>query len=247
MDVMTNILLQRYRQQASLLSGLRQTMTLQKTGLSGSSALLQNQLPGSIQTLAPGQQTQTGAPGTSAFYSGGALTSLSATGSYLNQFAAAIGSNADAQTGLRAFTLELGNNRYNTDGISSMRSLRDLQETDTGLFTSAFATAGQLANAGGNAGSFLKSLSSLTDNASQSSMVRSISDIMRSEGTNAERTQLTGSIMSTISDIQRNTTGDEQRTALDTFFSELATTKTNEERSAFITIFERKNPNIFLE
>lgn len=245
MDAMTNILLQRYRQQASLLSGLQQTTALQKTGLPGGSALLQNQQTGSLSSLSGIQQTQNASLGTSAFFSGGALTSLSATGNQLNQFAATIGADADAKTGLRAFTLELGKNWYSTDGVSTMNALRELQSTDTELFTSAFATAGLLTNAGGNAGTFLKTLSSLTDQGTQSSLVQSVSDIMKAEGTNPDRTALTGSVMSTISDIQRNTPEETRQETLGSFFSELQSFDTLKERSEFITIYQRKNPNIF--
>ncbi|HQG29574.1 MAG TPA: hypothetical protein PLY73_13565 [Candidatus Ozemobacteraceae bacterium] len=242
---MTNILLQRYRQQASLLTGLKETLTIQRTTLSGSSAMQQNRLSGSIQSLSPAQQSQAGSLLETSFTSGGALASLSAAGTQVSQFANALGTNGEAQAGLRAFTTELTKNWYSTDTPAIMKGLRDLQENDTSLFASAFATAGHVASAGGNATSFMKTLTSLNTPEQQSAFVASISDIMKTEGTNARRTELTGSVMNTISEIQRATQGEEGKKAVDTFLEELRSATTNDERSQFVEVYHRRNPFIF--
>lgn len=245
MDAMTNILLQRYRQQASLLTGLRETMAIQRTTLGVGSAMQQSQLSASLQSLTPQQQSQAGSLLGASFTSGGALASLSAAGTQVSQFANVLGTNGEAQAGLRAFTTELAKNWYTTDNVSIMKGLRDIETSDTGLFTSAFIAAGQVANAGGNATSFMKTLTSLTEPAQQTALVKSISDIMKTEGTNVQRKELTGSVMNTISEIQRGTKGEEEKKAVESFLTELNTYNTNDERSQFIEVYHRRNPYIF--
>ncbi len=245
MDAMTNILLQRYRQQASLLTGLKETLAIQKTTLSAGTAMQQSRLTASIQSLTPEQQSQAGALYGASFTSGGALASLSAAGTQVSQFANGLGANGEAQAGLRAFTAELTKSWYSTDTPTIMKGLRDIQETDTSLFASAFVTAGQVANTGGNATSFMKTLTSLSAPEQQSAFVASISDIMKTEGTNANRTELTGSVMNTISEIQRATQGEEEKKAVDSFLEELRTATTNDERSQFVEVYHRRNPYIF--
>lgn len=245
MEAMTNILLQRYRQQASLLTGLKETLAVQKTTLSAGTAMQQSRLAASIQSLTPDQQSQAGALLGASFTSGGALASLSAAGAQVSRFANTLGTNGEAQAGLRAFTTELTKNWYSTDTTSIMKGLRDIQESDTNLFVSAFATAGQVANAGGNGTAFMKTLTSLNAPEQQSAFVASISDIMKAEGTNANRTELTGSVMNTISEIQRATQGEDETKAVESFFEELRTATTNDERSQFVEIYHRRNPYIF--
>ncbi|MBP7635376.1 hypothetical protein KBA41_14505 [Candidatus Ozemobacteraceae bacterium] len=245
MDAMTNILLQRYRQQASLLTGLKETLAIQKTTLSAGTAMQSSRLAASIQSLTPEQQSQAGSLLGTSFTSGGALASLSAAGTQVSQFASTLGTNGEAQAGLRAFTTELTKNWYSTDTPTIMKGLRDIREADTSLFNSAFATAGQVANAGGNTTSFMKTLTSLNAPEQQSAFVASISDIMKTEGTNASRTELTGSVMNTISEIQRATQGEEEKKAVNTFFEELRSYTTNDERSQFVEVYHRRNPYIF--
>ncbi|OQA06653.1 MAG: hypothetical protein BWY66_01758 [bacterium ADurb.Bin374] len=245
MDAMTNILLQRYRQQASLLTGLKETLAVQKTTLSAGTAMQQSRLSTSILSLTPEQQSQAGSLFGTAFTSAGALASLSAAGTQVSQFANALGTNGEAQAGLRAFTTELTKNWYSTETPTIMKGLRDIQETDTRLFASAFAAAGQIANAGGNTTSFMKTLTALNTPEQQSAFVASVSDIMKTEGTNARRTELTGSVMNTISEIQRATQGEEEKKAMNSFLEELRSFTTNDERSQFIEVFHRRNPFIF--
>ncbi|HNW37215.1 MAG TPA: hypothetical protein PKM25_19900, partial [Candidatus Ozemobacteraceae bacterium] len=100
-------------------------------------------------------------------------------------------------------------------------------------------------NAGGSVTPFMQTLANHPTQETQSSLIKSISETMKMNGTAAERRQVASSILSTVSDIQKNATGETQTSMMSSFLSKLNETNTLNARSEFITIYRRREQSVF--
>ncbi|HOY65414.1 MAG TPA: hypothetical protein PLP29_00915 [Candidatus Ozemobacteraceae bacterium] len=245
MDALSNILLRRYQQRAYLMTGFALPAPLSSTQATGGAGLTGVQaLTGAqpLTSLTRAQQPEQTGFGLS---TGGALSAISAMGRQMNEFSRTLGTNDEARAGLRAFALEIGRDTTATGPLTALNDLRSMQIQDPKNFASAFEVAGQYAGVGGSASAFLRTVAAEKDTGLRSSMIGAIDSSLGMQGTNAERRQLAGGVLSTISNIRENTAKTEETGAIKKFLSKLQTYDTLGQRSEFIQIFNRKDQSIF--
>ncbi|HEY9069091.1 MAG TPA: hypothetical protein VIV61_02485 [Candidatus Ozemobacteraceae bacterium] len=245
MDALSNVLLRRYQQRAYLMTGfalpspLSNTQTAMGTGMSGIQPLTGAQPLTGLNQAQQTEQTGFGLP------TGGALSAISAMGRQMNEFSRTLGNNQEARAGLRAFALEVGRDTSPAGPLSALNDLRSMQLQDPGNFPTAFEVAGRYAGVGGSASAFLRTVAAEKDTGLRSSMIGAVDSTLGLQGTAAERRQLVGGVLSTITDIRKSATQAEEAGAIKKFLAKLQTYDTLGQRSEFIQIFKRQDQSIF--